>query len=83
VPLIIQTKVRVTQRSGVKRVIEPKDIMSPKGKANTSVRMNIRHVSPNPCSSVIRIVEIAIAVPCGLRGQTNKIPRLRLLIPSP
>ena len=52
VPRTIQTKVLHSQRRGVSRLMEPKAITSPKGRANSSVKNKICIVVPKPLSRV-------------------------------
>ncbi len=49
-PLIIQTKVRTSQRSGKNLLIEPKETTSPRGSEKMSVRINSLHVAAKPTS---------------------------------
>ena len=48
VPRMIHTNTRTTHRSGRKRLIEPKLMISPSGRENKSVKANIFRVIPKP-----------------------------------
>ena len=45
-----QTNNFIKYFSGLNLDIEPKEIISPRGKANTRVMLNNKQVVPNPCN---------------------------------
>ena len=65
---MIQTKVRVSHRSGLNLLIEPKHTTSPKGNDSTSVAAKSNTVVPKPSSRRSVICSKVISVLCYKRA---------------